>query len=39
MENKDISQWMHLAPLQAVKSAYSKSNYIIDNTGLARFLL
>lgn len=30
---------MHLAPLQAVKSTYSKSNYIIDNTGLAGFLL
>lgn len=30
---------MELAPVQAVKSAYSKSNYIIDNTGLAGFLL
>lgn len=30
---------MQLAPVQAVKSTYSKSNYIIDNTGLAKFLL
>lgn len=30
---------MELAPVQAIKSVYSKSNYIIDNTGLARFLL
>ena len=38
MQNKDLSQWIQLCPVQTVKSLYSKSNYIVDNTGLKNFL-
>lgn len=38
MRNKSLSDWISLCPIQAVKSLYGKSNYMIDNTGLSDFL-
>lgn len=39
MQNKDLSEWISVAPIQATKMLVSKSNYMLDNTGLKDFLI
>lgn len=39
MQTQDLNQWLSICPVQAIKTVVSKSNHIIDNTGLKDFLI